>query len=106
MTQLVGHDAPGGEALAGERLALENLQDRSLRVLEAQQFRDRRLGILPALRLYSVTLYLLLESIEIVLGPDLKSDRHALCLRALAHDDGVMVDGRCQIDRILGLLGD
>jgi hypothetical protein len=52
-----------------------------------------------------VPLHLLLEGIEIVGWPDLKADAHALRLCALAHHDGVVIDGRGEIDGVLVLAG-
>jgi hypothetical protein len=91
------------ETLSGEGVALEHLHDRSLGILEGEQVRDRGLRVLFSLGLGAVLLHLLLERIEIVVGADLKADARALRLRALAHDHGVMIDGRGEIDRVLVL---
>jgi hypothetical protein len=52
-----------------------------------------------------VLLHLFLEGIEIVVRPDLKTDPGALRLRALARDDGMVVDRGGEIDRVLVLAG-
>src|SRR5204862_2666946 len=88
-------------ALARERVALEHLHHRTLRVGERDHIRDRGLGILPALGLDAVALDLALERTEIVLWPDLKSEADAFGLRAPTQHHRVMVDGRGQIDRVL-----
>jgi hypothetical protein len=46
---------------------------------------------------------LLLESIEIGRGRNLKADTRALCLRALAQHDGMVIDRRGEIDGVFFL---
>ena len=92
MSELVRDNAFGLEFLMLELRPFEHLHYGALRILKTHHVCDGRLGIFLARGLDVHCRGLLLERVEIVVRPDLKSDPRALGLRTLFQDDRVMVD--------------
>ena len=106
VAELKRNDAFGLEFLRRESVALEHFDHRAFGIGEHQHVGDRRFGIFAALGLDAVARHLLFEIAEIGVGRDLKSDAHALRLRAVAQHHRVMVDGRGEKDGVLLLGGE
>ena len=106
VTQLVRDDALGREPLAGERVPLEHLHHRPLRILEGDHVRNRGFGVLAPLGFDAMALNLFLERAEVFLGPDLEAEAHASRLRSLVQHHRMMVDGRRKIDGVFAFVGE
>ena len=82
VAELVRHDALLWEFLVHELAALEHLHHGALGVLEGHHVGDRGLRVLLALRLDAVRRGLLLEGVEVVVGPELEAEPHAIAVIA------------------------